>query len=78
MSSCNIDHSLEEVQTKLESQKEFLPAALYRDTELALHREQPQEILNEVFHLLKKYDLADPEEQENRNTQLQQLFENEQ
>ncbi|MGY4691657.1 hypothetical protein [Salibacterium sp. K-3] len=77
MSSCPIDHSLEDVKTKLESQKPFLPESLYHHTEQALHKEQTQETLNEVFHLLKKYDLAAPEEQENRNTQLEQLLRNE-
>ena len=33
-------------------------------------KEHTQKNLNEMFHLLKKYDLSSDEEKENRNTQL--------
>ncbi|WP_425288593.1 hypothetical protein [Salibacterium halotolerans] len=74
MGSCPIDHSLDDVKQKLEDQKDVMPAALYHDTARFFHDEQPQSILNEGFHLLKKYDLAGQEEKENRNAALQQLL----
>ncbi|MFB5661467.1 hypothetical protein [Alteribacillus sp. HJP-4] len=78
MGECNIDHSVNNVQEKLESQKASLPEAIYNDAEAALHENQTQETLNELFHLLKKYDLADQDEQEKRNAAMQQLLHNEQ
>jgi hypothetical protein len=38
-----------------------------------LTEEADQEFLNEVFHLLKKYDLADETEREERNEKLNDL-----
>jgi len=68
--TCNIDHSHEDVVQKLESQKSFLPDGL--DAKLAqfLKGENKQETLNELFHLLKKYDLASESEREERNKKL--------
>ncbi|WP_235820479.1 group-specific protein [Halalkalibacter krulwichiae] len=73
MSHCKIDHPLEDVQRKLESQKDFLPADLYKRCEKFLTQPRSQSLLNELFHLLKKYDLASTEEKENRNQQLNKL-----
>lgn len=70
MSTCNIDHSLEDVIKKLESQKAFLPQSLYEATETFFHTNRDQETLNEVFHLLKKYDLVTNVEQIERNQKL--------
>jgi hypothetical protein len=74
MSSCKIDHPLEDVKNKLESQKTFLPGDLYIQCEQFLTTPRTQLELNELFHLLKKYDLASTEEQENRNEQLKNLL----
>lgn len=70
MGTCNIDHSHEDVVKKLQSQESFLPSDLAHTLHAFLEKEQTQERLNELFHLLKKYDLASKEEQENRNTKL--------
>lgn len=74
MGTCNIDHSRESVVAKLESQEEFLPKSLAEDLGQFLKREQPQETLNEVFHLLKKYDLASESEREERERKLKQFI----
>lgn len=70
MGSCNIDHSLEDVKKKYESQKQFLPNELLESFEIFFQKEHSQSDLNEVFHLLKKYDLADEEERKSRDEQL--------
>lgn len=70
---CEIDHSLESVFSKLESQKGFLPSSLYEEIHTYLSSERSQETLNEVFHLLKKYDLVSPEEQEVRRQNMHKL-----
>jgi citrate synthase len=76
MSTCNIDHSHEDVRKKYEAQSEFLPNGI-RDLFAAFfQKEHSQEILNEVFHLLKKYDLADEEEKEERNRRLEFILKN--
>lgn len=76
MSECKLDHSMEDVLAKLDSQKAVLPAALYAETENYVKGGRSQELLNEVFHLLKKYDLASPDEQEARQRRLKMLIEN--
>ncbi|MDR2994866.1 group-specific protein [Bacillus cereus] len=68
--ACNIDHSMEDVMNKLESQKDFLPEVIFKEVKGFLQGNHSQEILNDVFHLLKKYDLVSEEEREKRNTQL--------
>lgn len=68
--ACNIDHSIEDVMNKLESQKGFLPETLFKDLNGFLQSKHSQEILNDIFHLLKKYDLVSEEERETRNAQL--------
>ncbi|KZZ84095.1 hypothetical protein [Bacillus sp. SJS] len=73
MGICNLDHSSEDVLKKLMQQQEHLPQKTAMDTESFLQNEQPQETLNEVFHLLKKYDLASVEEREERNDRLNAL-----
>lgn len=67
---CNIDHSIEDVMNKLESQKSFLSEVIFKEVKGFLQGNHSQEILNDVFHLLKKYDLVSEEERETRNTQL--------
>ncbi|PFB25874.1 group-specific protein [Bacillus cereus] len=68
--ACNIDHSMEDVMNKLESQKFFLPEVIFKELKGFLQGNHSQEILNDIFHLLKKYDLVSEEEREMRNTQL--------
>lgn len=72
--SCPIDHTTEEVQNKLEAQQPYLPLEICEGIKRMLDIKQPQERLNELFHLLKKYDLADKEEQLERNTKLHDMF----
>lgn len=73
MSKCNLDHSQTDVLEKFVSQKYFLPKTIVEKTEDFLQQEQSQLNLNELFHLLKKYDLATNEEKEERNKQLTTL-----
>ncbi|QKH05335.1 group-specific protein [Bacillus cereus] len=68
--ACNIDHSIEDVMNKLESQKSFLSEGIFKGLKNFLQGNHSQEILNDVFHLLKKYDLVSEEEREARNNQL--------
>lgn len=73
MSKCNIDHSREDVVGKLQSQVEFLPKDLAGELGRFLQGEKPQETLNEVFHLLKKYDLASENERGERDLKLRHI-----
>ncbi|MDA2340939.1 hypothetical protein PDN15_18435 [Bacillus cereus] len=68
--ACNIDHSIEDVMNKLESQKNFLPEGIFKELKSFLQGTHSQKLLNDVFHLLKKYDLVSEEERETRNAQL--------
>ncbi|HDR5267633.1 hypothetical protein ACQVTU_13945 [Bacillus cereus] len=68
--ACNIDHSIEDVMNKLESQKSFLPEGIFKGLKSFLQGIHSQKLLNDVFHLLKKYDLVSEEERETRNAQL--------
>jgi hypothetical protein len=70
MSECKLNHTHEDVQNKYESQAEFLPAEMKPLFTAFFEKEQTQERLNEVFHLLKKYDLASAEVKNERNAQL--------
>lgn len=73
MEKCTIDHTLEDVKQKLVDQAAFMPENLVREVESSLTEKTDQEFLNEVFHLLKKYDLADETEREERNEKLNDL-----
>ncbi|MDV2686019.1 hypothetical protein RYX56_16750 [Alkalihalophilus lindianensis] len=73
MSSCKLDHPLEDVYQKLDSQKDFLPADLYASCQRFLETKPSQLELNELFHLLKKYDLSSSEEQQSRNESITKL-----
>jgi hypothetical protein len=70
VSSCNLDHSLDDVKKKLADQRPFLKPALAEKCSQYLTAVQSQNDLNELFHLLKKYDLASEEEREIRNQKL--------
>jgi hypothetical protein len=73
---CNIDHSPEDVKKKYESQLEFLPQDMAPLFDKFFQEEHTQDILNEVFHMLKKYDLVTKEEQFERNNQLYLVLKN--
>lgn len=73
MGKCTIDHTLEDVKQKLADQATFMPENLVRDVEGSLTEKADQEFLNEVFHLIKKYDLAGETEREERNEKLNDL-----
>jgi hypothetical protein len=70
MGSCDIDHAQEDVLQKLQTQEAFLPASLVEPLRRFIQAGQSQLVLNELFHLLKKYDLAAAEEREARNEQF--------
>ncbi|MGE7762746.1 hypothetical protein [Peribacillus sp. NPDC097895] len=74
MGTCNLNHSQQDVRLKFESQKAFLPTELSQTINLFLENEHSQEMLNELFHLLKKYDLSSKEEQESRIEKLNQIM----
>ncbi|OOE14487.1 hypothetical protein [Fictibacillus arsenicus] len=73
MGKCTIDHTLEDVKQKLVDQAPFMPENLVGEVKGSLNKEADQGFLNEVFHLLKKYDLADEKEREVRNEKLNRL-----
>ncbi|MBS4209377.1 group-specific protein [Bacillus sp. FJAT-50079] len=73
MSSCKLDHSLADVLKKLEDQRAFLPTGLYEAISQYLDAKVNQAVLNEIFHLLKKYDLATNTIKEERNEKLRQI-----
>lgn len=73
MSSCDFDHPIEDVNKKLAEQKEFLPADQYNVSKQLLEGNPDQHTLNELFHLLKKYDLASEEVREERNKGITEL-----
>lgn len=74
MGKCTIDHSYGDVMTKLENQSPYMPEALVHETYSFLKHTLTQETLNEVFHLLKKYDLASEEDRRDRDAELRKLM----
>ncbi|RDU35777.1 group-specific protein [Neobacillus piezotolerans] len=74
MGKCNLDHTLEDVQKKYETQKGFLPSTIYGAFEARLQDGPDQNTLNELFHLLKKYDLASEEERAARNGEFERIL----
>jgi hypothetical protein len=76
MSECKLNHSHEDVKNKFESQAEFLPLDLKEKFTLFFQKEHSQELLNEIFHLLKKYDLASDEEKKERYKRLSLIMQN--
>jgi hypothetical protein len=76
LSECKLDHSHDDVKQKFEAQKGFLPSDMGHLFEVFLQKEHSQDLLNEVFHLLKKYDLASEEEKEQRNNRLYLVLNN--
>lgn len=76
MGECKIDHTHEDVKNKYESQSEFLPGDMKPLFDDFFQEEHTQDILNEVFHLLKKYDLASDEEKSERSNRLYLVLKN--
>lgn len=74
MSNCPIDHTQQDVIKKLNEQHAFLPDSLATRCGEFLKGPVDQETLNEVFHLLKKYDLATGDERVEREKKMEQLF----
>ncbi|MEH7112632.1 hypothetical protein V7124_09670 [Neobacillus niacini] len=70
MSECKLNHSQEDVRSKYDAQTPFLPDDMKPLFEQFFTKEHTQDLLNEVFHLLKKYDLASEEERNARNNRL--------
>ena len=73
MSACNLDHTLGDVVKKLSNQKSFLPEDLFVESSQLLEQKPDQHTLNELFHFLKKYDLATEVEKNDRNDKLRKL-----
>jgi hypothetical protein len=76
MSECKLDHTKEDVRNKYESQAEFLPEDVKPLFNQFFSEEHTQDLLNEVFHLSKKYDLASEEERNARNNRLLLVLKN--
>lgn len=76
MSECKLDHSHTDVKNKYDSQEAFLPEEMKPLFEKFFAEEHTQDILNEVFHLLKKYDLASKEEKSERTDRLYMVLKN--
>ncbi|MFA9556956.1 hypothetical protein ACERII_06620 [Evansella sp. AB-rgal1] len=74
MGECKLDHSMHDVKTKLEQQAPYLSPSLLKDVQRFLMSDVTQHNLNEVFHLLKKFDLSSKEEQSERSNRMQQLI----
>jgi predicted TIM-barrel fold metal-dependent hydrolase len=73
MGKCEIDHTVEDVRKKLEEQSTYMPMKIVQKVQQVLEMKLEQEALNEVFHLLKKYDLATAEEKQERNNKLEEF-----
>ena len=76
MSECKLDHTHEDVKSKYVSLAAFLPEDMKPLFNQFFEKEHTQDLLNEVFHLLKKYDLATEDEQANRNNRLYLVLKN--
>ncbi|MFZ3579690.1 hypothetical protein [Virgibacillus sp. DJP39] len=70
MGKCSIDHSHEDVLKKFHSQESYLPDKVKGVVNDFLKNESTQEELNDLFHLLKKYDLSSDAERSERNKKL--------
>jgi hypothetical protein len=76
MSECKLNHPQEDVRNKYESQEAFLPNEMKPLFEQFFSKEHTQDLLNDVFHLLKKYDLASKEDRNERNNRLYMVLKN--
>lgn len=77
MSSCKIDHTREDIKKKLMDQQSFLEKSIYTSCLSFLDHKPSQLQLNELFHLLKKFDLANITEQQDRLNKIKILVNNE-
>ncbi|MEC2057503.1 group-specific protein [Peribacillus psychrosaccharolyticus] len=73
MSECKLNHSKSDVQNKYDQQEEYLPEDIRNLFQVFFKKEHSQSTINTVFHLLKKYDLAESSEQKRRNEQLKEI-----
>lgn len=73
MSECKLNHSKSDVQNKYDQQEKYLPEEIRDLLQVFFKKELPQSTLNTIFHLLKKYDLAESSEQERRIEQLKEI-----
>ncbi|MBO8171939.1 MAG: group-specific protein [Bacillaceae bacterium] len=73
MGECKLDHSLEDVKKKLQDQSPYLGQELTEKVASFLDKSISQAELNEMFHLLKKYDLAEESERRRRDEKIKQL-----
>ena len=74
MGECRLDHSTQDVAKKLEEQAPFLPGDMAAKLRAFLQKDLSQAQLNDLFHLLKKYDLATAEERKRREEKLEALL----
>ncbi|WP_235193424.1 hypothetical protein [Exiguobacterium sp. AB2] len=69
-----VDHSLKDVSRRLERQSQYMPAHLYFQLEELLNWSLDQEVVNQLYALLKKYDVLTDIEREERNVSIQLLI----
>ncbi|MCC9625154.1 MULTISPECIES: hypothetical protein [Exiguobacterium] len=69
-----VDHSIEDVSRRLERQSQCMPAHLYFQLEELLNWSLEQEVVNQLYALLKKYDVLTDIEREERNISIQMLI----
>lgn len=74
MDPSTVNHSIEDVSRRLERQSQFMPAHLYFQFEELLNWPLDQEIVNQLYVLLKKYDALTDGEREERNANIQLLI----
>ncbi|UGB29008.1 group-specific protein [Metabacillus sp. B2-18] len=73
MSSCKIDHTIDDVTKKLKEQTPYMNYSLGEKCFNFLSTSVSQADLNELFHLLKKFDLASEDEKKIRIDKLEKL-----
>lgn len=74
MDPSTVDHSINDVSRRLERQSQCMPAHLYFQLEELLNWPLEQEVLNQLYALLKKYDVLTDIEREERNISMQMLI----
>jgi len=74
MTQCKLDHSLDDVVSKLLTQRIYLPEHLFNGLHAYLGPEVRQSELNEIFHLLKKYDLSSDNIRSEREDRLYKII----
>lgn len=74
MDPSTVDHSIEDVSRRLERQSQCMPAHLYFQLEELLNWSLEQEVVNQLYALLKKYDVLTDIEREERNISIQMLI----